>query len=156
MSTPTRDTAMTLVCRVRELRVAIDLAYVSEIMRPLSVRPLSEMPAFVAGIAVVRGVPTVVVDAGALLADSGAHAWTRFVALRTSAGPVALAVEGVIGVRALEAVDLRDLPPLLSLTRKETVAAIGVRDRELLVVLDAARVVPQSLWASLREAEARA
>ena len=132
MAIPSRDTATTLVCRVRELRVAIDLAYVSEIMRPLQVRPLADMPAFVAGIAVVRGVPTVVVDAGALLADTGARAWTRFVALRTAGGPVARPDEEVGGLRAMGAVDLR----------------------ELVVVLDAARVVPQSLWASLRATEA--
>lgn len=155
MSTASRDAPMTLVCRVRDLRVAIDLAYISEIMRPLPVSPLADMPAFVAGIAVIRGAPTVVVDAGALLVDAGERQWTRFVALRTSGGPVALAVEEVLGVRALDVVGLRALPALLSLVRTETVAAIGIRDRELLVLLDAARIVPESLLASLHATEAR-
>lgn len=156
MSTPPRDAATTLIARVRALRVAIDLAYITEVMRPLPVSPVGQMPSFVAGVAIVRGAPTIVVDAGALLAEAEAPAWTRFIALRTSSGPVALAVEGVVGVRALDRGGLRELPPLLAMVRTETIAAIGVRERELLVVLDAARVVPPSAWATLRGMEAQA
>jgi purine-binding chemotaxis protein CheW len=151
-----RDIPLTLVCRVRDLRVAIDLAFISETMRPLSVSAVAGMPSFVAGLAVVRGVPTVVVDAGALLASAGAPAWTRFVALRSTAGPVVLAVEAVVGVRALDVASLRALPPLLGLAHTETVAAIGVRDRELLVLLDAARVVPDAVWTALERVGAPA
>lgn len=151
-----RETPSALVCTVRDLRVAIDLAYVVEIMRPLPIRPLTAMPAFVVGVAIVRGVTTVVVDGGTLLVDPGTRAWTRFVALRTPGGPIALAVEGVVGVRTLDALGMRELPPLLSVVHADTVAAIGVRERELLVVLDAARIVPASTWAAIHEAEARA
>ena len=53
------------------------------------------------------------------------------------------------GVHALDVPSLRALPSLLTLAHTETVAAIGVRDRELLVLLDAARIVPDAVWTAL-------
>jgi purine-binding chemotaxis protein CheW len=62
----------TLLCRVRERLCALPLAHVVETMRPLPIEPLGGMPGFVQGIAIIRGAPVPVVDAGALLGSAGA------------------------------------------------------------------------------------
>lgn len=55
---------------------------------------------------------------------------------------VVLAVEEVIGIRALEADPFHSLPPLLSGAQGETVTALGALDAEFLWLLDAARLMP--------------
>ncbi|HET6585739.1 MAG TPA: chemotaxis protein CheW [Nannocystaceae bacterium] len=138
-----------MLCRVRNLLVALPLEHVAETMRPLPVEPLAAMPEFVVGLAIVRGEPTPVVDAGVLLASRDPAAWTRFVAIRSGTRRVALAVEAVLGVRSFDGDTVQTLPPLLGAASADLVASVGALDRELLVVLDAARVIPESSWQSI-------
>lgn len=134
-----------LFCRVRARLCAMPLQHVVETMRPLPVEPLAGMPAFVMGLAVVRGQPLPVVDAGALLGDLEDPQHTRFVTLVTGRRNIALAVEAVLGVRELPP-DLQGLPPLLREASAEVVSAIGTLDAELLLLLESARIVPDSVW----------
>lgn len=138
-----------LLCRVRSVIVALPIEHVVETMRPLPVEPLSAMPGFVVGLAVVRGEPTPVVDVGALLALHDRAQWSRFVTVRATARRVVLAVEAVVGVRPLDPAALRELPPLLGQTTAEIVAAVGAHDRDLLVLLNTARVIPAPVWRSI-------
>jgi purine-binding chemotaxis protein CheW len=155
MSVVARTTAETasgelaLVCRVRRLFVALPLAHVVETMRPLPIDRLSGMPEFVRGVSIVRGAPTPVIDAGKLLGSDDDAATTRFVVLRAAGRVLALSVESVLGVRALAAPESEALPALLAEANPESVAALRVLDQELLVVLRAARIVPESVWSSL-------
>lgn len=142
-----------LVCRMRGVLAALRIGDVVETFRPLPVEPLVDTPAFVAGLAIVRGAPTPVVDVGALLGVEGPPAWTRFVTVRTSHGEVALAVEGVEGVTAVEAAALRELPSLVQAGDSDRVAAVAARDRELLFVLQAVRMIPDALWQRLGAAQ---
>jgi purine-binding chemotaxis protein CheW len=134
---------------VRSVLVALPIEYIAEIMRPLPVESLEAMPEFVAGLAVVRGEPTPVVDSGVLLAIRDRAEWTRFVAVRTAGRLVVLAVEAVLGVRDLDIATLQALPALLGQASAELVEAVGSHDRELMFVLDAARLIPASLWRSV-------
>ena len=59
---------------------------------------------------------------------------------------VALAVGAVIGVRTLPARSLEDLPPLLGGGRARVVEAIAALDSELLLVLQSARLIPETVW----------
>lgn len=117
-------------------------------MRPLPVTPLARSPAFVRGLSVIRGGPVPVVDLGALLGGSDPEKATRFVTLRLDGRCVALAVDGVLGVQDLTGT-LSSLPPLLADASAEAVSALGVLDAELVFVLEAARLVPDSVWQAL-------
>jgi purine-binding chemotaxis protein CheW len=102
----------------------------------------------VLGVSVIRGVPVPVVDTAKLLGAGGTVA-QRVVTLKIGERRVALAVDGVVGVRALPAVSLDDVPPLLRDAGDDTLAAIATLDDQLLLVLRGARIIPESLWQSL-------
>lgn len=129
---------------------AIPLRHVVETMRPLSIAPVAGTPRFVRGVSVIRGAPTPVVDLRALLED-GEHSATfgRFVTLKLGDRRVAIGVDGVVGLRHLDSAQLGELPPILGVVAADLIEAIGTRDAELLVVLRAARVVPDEVWATL-------
>ncbi len=141
-----------LMCRVHSRVCGLPLEHVGETMRPLPVEPIAGAPDFVRGLAVVRGIAIPVVDAARLLGGAGAEP-ERFVIVRAVERRVALAVDGVIGVRRVAAADLHALPPLLGdEATGGIVAAIGTLDAALLLVLRGARLVPDSAWATLEVA----
>ena len=55
----------------------------------------------------------------------------------------------VLGVRALPTALLDETPPLFDGGGDAQLAGIGARDAELLLVLRAARTVPESVWQTL-------
>jgi len=93
------------------------------------------------------------VDVGALLGSDDAPEPTRFVTLKIEEKRMALAVEQVVGIRALASLSLQDLPPLLRSANADLVSAVGMLDNELLLVLQTARIVPESVWRTLQAAE---
>ncbi|HWB76975.1 MAG TPA: chemotaxis protein CheW [Nannocystaceae bacterium] len=133
--------ARVLVCRIRNVLAGLRIGDVVETLRPLPVEPLADKPAFVAGLAIIRGLPTPVVDVGALLGVGGASDWTRFVTVRTRHGEVALAVDAVIGVSEVADAEFRELPSLVQTADARHVATVAARDQALLFVLEAARVI---------------
>jgi purine-binding chemotaxis protein CheW len=133
-----------LVARVRGRACALPLGSVVETMRPLPVTPLEGAPAWVRGLAVIRGEPVPVVDLAALLFGPAPDRPTRFVTLRVGARRVALATDGVVGVRTLAASGA-PLPPLLA-EGAAAVAAVGRLDDALLLVLSAVRLLPDAEW----------
>lgn len=134
-------TDMWLVCRVRARRCALPLDRVIETMRPLPIEPMAGSPAFVRGLSVIRGVPLPVIDAALLLGEPAEHA-ERFVIVRVDDRQVALAVGQVLGVRDAARGSLHALPPLLGDTSAPAVAAVGLLDAQLLLVLGSARLLP--------------
>jgi purine-binding chemotaxis protein CheW len=55
----------------------------------------------------------------------------------------------VIGIRRLDIESLEQIPPLLRDTAPDLISAIALLDAELLLVLQAARLVPESLWSDI-------
>jgi purine-binding chemotaxis protein CheW len=137
------------LCAVGSLICALPLPYVSETMRPLPCEPVLGMPPFVDGLAVIRGAPVPVVDLARLLGTDSRAARTRFVVVKVSERRVALSVERVIGVRALDTLFTRGLPPLLSRAGVEFVASVASLDAHLLVVLESGLILPESVWTTL-------
>ena len=146
------NTDLSLVCRVSTRLCALPLERVSETMRPLPVDPLAGASRPVRGIAIIRGVPMPVVDAGWLFTDEEFHP-TRFVIVRVDTRRVALAVDAVIGVRPIPAERLNELPSLVKVAAPDAIAAIGVLDAELLVILSNTRLVPESVWNAVEAGE---
>jgi purine-binding chemotaxis protein CheW len=127
---------------------------VVETMRPLPVALLAGAPAFVRGVAVVRGEPVPVVDLATLLGASEPGAIGRFVTVRAGSRPAALAVTSVLGVSRLDGGG-RELP-LVRDACAGALASLRTRDDELLVVLATARLVPEEALAALDRWEADA
>ena len=127
---------------------ALPLEHVLETMRPLPIEPLAGMPPAVLGVAVIRGMPTPVVDLAALLETGSGDAPGRFVTLRLGERRVALSVGSVTGFTELDPKALSSLPPLLA-AGSEATLALGVRDAQLFFVLQTARLLPEQVWTAL-------
>jgi purine-binding chemotaxis protein CheW len=141
------DRTSWLLCRAGAVLCALPTEQVSEIMRLLPIEQIAGAPEYVRGLTVIRGAPTPVVDLGRVIGDQTTQC-TRLVALRAATGTIALAVEAVIGIAAIDAAALGQLPPLLR--DAATVSAIATLDTELIVFLRATRLVPEDLLARLR------
>lgn len=149
MSTPVLEPASSaLVCGVGGRLCAIPIQFVEETMRPLPLVALAGMPPFVRGIAVIRGLPTPVVDLGGLLGLDDASPG-RFVTVRAGERTVALAVARVVGVRDVAHLAASPLPPLLGETPAQWVEAVAALDAELLFVLAGSQWVPEPVWAAV-------
>jgi purine-binding chemotaxis protein CheW len=144
---------LSLICRVRSRSCALPLDHVIETMRPLPVVALSGTPFFVRGVSIIRGVAVPVLDVARLLGAEEIEPG-RFVTVRAAGRVIAIAVDDVIGVRTLPASTLAELPPLLRDAGAETIAALGVLDDGLLLVLRSARLLSDAAWATIDEATA--
>ena len=168
-TTGTTDVAVAsttcLVCDVGSLMCALPVGHVVEVMRPLPIRHLEDVPPFVLGVALVRGAPAPVVDLAQLLGVTIAGARReprasrigRFVtvAAHGQGRRLSLAVEEVRGIRALTPAALGTLPPLLRAVDARGAGAIGALDDELLLILETTRLLPESVWSSLASAGAQ-
>lgn len=133
-----------LLCRSGSTLCAIPLTFVVETMRPLPLLPLPGAPESVAGVSIVRGEPLPVIHAHRLLGGA-AEEPARFVVLKMATHMVGLAVAEVLGVRAIPNDVLRGLPPL-SGRQVSAVTNLGSLDGELLLLFDAARIVPEQVF----------
>jgi len=154
-----------LLCRIGSRIGALAVKDVRETMRPLPIEPLTGTPPFVLGVAIVRGSAVPVIDAGRLLDPSAdpslsaaamSPSAARFVSLELGDRTAVLAVDAVLDVRSLAAGMPAQIPPLLRGAGKELVSTIGALDTQLLLVLEAARLVPDSVWSEIKGAGASA
>jgi purine-binding chemotaxis protein CheW len=147
-------TSKVLIVGLRGCVCAVPLEHVIETMRPLSVEVISGLPSFVQGIALIRGIPTPVIDLGAILGAPG-EAAGRFVTLRVGDKQVALSVRSVLGIRELDAITtVRDLPPLLQRASSDILETIGTLDEQVLMVLKSGWELPAEVWNALTMQEA--
>jgi purine-binding chemotaxis protein CheW len=139
------DTDLWLVCRVQARLCALPLERVVETLRPLPIEPIVGGPAFVLGLAVIRGLPLPVVDTARLLGTPHEHA-ERFVVIVVDDRRIALAVGSVLGIRTVKRGSLHALPPLLSESDTDVIAAVARLDAELLLVLRSTRLLPEPVF----------
>ena len=143
-----------LVVMVGTRACAFPLRHVAETMRPLPIEPIAGTPGFVCGVSVIRGTPTPVVDLKALLENSdNSPSYGRFVTLKYDTRRVVIGVDSVVGLRNLDSAQLAELPPLLRDVTADLIESFGTLDAQLLLVLHAARIVPDEVWATLAAAE---
>ncbi len=145
-TSPVGASCAVLVFRARDRACAMPIAAVDETMRPWRIDPMPRSHPAAVGVARVRGLPTPVVDVGLLLGSRLPPAFTRLVILRLRNRRAALAVESVLGIRWLHPGQLQPLPPLLQPDGDELVAELGALDEELLLLLQAGRLLPDELW----------
>lgn len=145
MSEASRDTV--LLVRAGGRACGLPLAHVIETLRPLPTTPCAGVPSFVLGAAVVRGLAVPVVRLDRFLGAAPSPS-TRFVLVRCGARAAALAVDSVSGVASLAGIE-RDATPLLGAGADGAVVALGALDGELVVLLRAARIVPDDAWRAI-------
>jgi purine-binding chemotaxis protein CheW len=150
------DNDLFLLCCIGSRIGALALRDVRETMRPLPVEPLAGAPPFVLGLATIRGFPTPVVDVGRLLGSSDPScrpalcaSLARYVSLELGERTAALAVDAVLGVRPVPSGVLINIPPLLQEACASVVSVVGALDARLLLVLETARLVPDSAWSAI-------
>ncbi len=143
-----------LLVRVPSAVCALPVSEVIETMRPLPISPLSNVPDFICGVAVIRGIPTPVIDLGALFQAEKRPLPGRFVTVRCGGRAIALSVQSVIGVAGLDSLTFTSLPSLMKNARTEVIKAISRLDAELLVMLQMTTLVPESVWQSIGICEA--
>src|SRR5271168_960098 len=143
-----------LIVRLESCICAVPLTYVIETMRPLPIESISGVPSFVRGISIIRGIPTPVVDLGAVLGSPSEHAG-RFVTLRVGDKQVALSVNAVLGVRDLGGLlTMAALPPLLQRASQDVIETIGTLDQQVLLILREGWELPDEVWQALTAQEA--
>lgn len=143
-----------LVVMVGTRACAFPLRHVAETMRPLLIEPIAGTPGFVCGVSVIRGLPTPVVDLKGLLENSdNSPSFGRFVTLKYDARRVVIGVDSVVGLRNLDSAQFGELPPLLRDVTADLIDSFGTLDAQLLLVLHAARIVPDEVWSTLAAAE---
>ena len=144
-----------LVVMVGARACAFPLHHVAETMRPLPIKRVAGTPGFVCGVSVIRGTPTPVVDLKALLENcENSPSYGRFVSLKLEDRRVAIGVDSVVGLIHLDSAQVGELPPLLKDLSPDLIESFGSRDAQLLLVLRAARIVPEEVWTMLAKAEA--
>jgi purine-binding chemotaxis protein CheW len=140
-----------LLCRIGSRLCAFGLDQVSETMRPLPAEAVAGMPPFLLGLAIIRGAPLPVVDGARVLGLAHDSPPARFVVVKVAGRKAAIAVDEVVGIRTLAADTLDQLPPLLAGADAQAVLAIGQLDFQLLLLLDSARLIPESVWTALEQ-----
>ncbi len=144
---PAESTFPVLTVRAHRHVCAVTLSHVTEVMRLLPVEPLDGAPAFVSGLTIIRGKATPVVDLNRLLGDVAMEpvkptALTRLVTLQIGGRAIALLVDAVLTTRTLVRTEFTALPPLWQGPHSPAVAALGALDRELFLVLETTRLLP--------------
>lgn len=144
-----------LLARIPGALCALPLADVIETMRPQPIEPLASQSDIILGVARIRGAAVPVVHLTALFqGDRCCELPTRFVTLRVGQRCVALAVLGVVGIADLNDPVFGKLPPLLKNADTDLIQTLGTLDSEFLMVLDMARLVPESIWEALSRPKA--
>jgi purine-binding chemotaxis protein CheW len=125
-----------LLFRMGEMLCAIPLGSVSEVMRPLPYESFSDLPAFIAGVSLIRGLALPVVNLNKILGYEEINSQlNRFVVIKYDDTHLACLVDEVIGVDKIDTGLVKESPPLLSKAHPELIAGIGILDEKFLLVL---------------------
>jgi chemotaxis signal transduction protein len=144
-------TDSSLICRVHKSVGASPLRHVMETMRLRLTGVVTGAPQFVCDLAVIRGTPVPLVVAAKLLVEEDALV-RRWVTMAITSRRVALAVEGLLGVRPVRPSRSHALPPLLSDVGRDFVLRLGLLDEALLPLLQGGYLSSDEVWARLDSA----
>ncbi|HEX3953047.1 MAG TPA: chemotaxis protein CheW [Stellaceae bacterium] len=148
LNTANADSKGWLICRAGGRQCALPLAEIVETMRVLPIRPIAGAPAFVSGASIIRGSLVPVIHLAALIGERETIP-RRLMTIEVGARLVGLAASEVLGVRTIDQGVSEELPPLLRDAGGDVVRAIRVLDGELLLILEASRLVSDDSFATL-------
>jgi purine-binding chemotaxis protein CheW len=122
---------------------AADVQAVERVLRYQAVTPVPDVPAWVAGVLEYqkRVVPVIDLRVRFELSNAGVTNDTRIIVFNTSGGWTACVVDAVLDVSAIERGRLEPPPKLLRGLSAEYLHGIARRDGQLVLLLDADRVL---------------
>jgi purine-binding chemotaxis protein CheW len=135
----TRDEIEIAICAVGDETFGFPVRHLREIVPLPSVTQLPFAPAWILGIAQVRGTLLSVIDLARLFGVKGTSKPAYLAVLDAPEGPIAFTVDQVVSYRR---VSLAELGASESGVRSESRATLGVT-RNLIVVLDIGRLLQQ-------------
>jgi len=139
------DRQLVVLCRTGRHRLALPAGVVIETMRLLPIEGIAGAPPTVLGLSVIRGAAVAVIDTAALFGEAAAP-YQRLVTVRTGERVIALAVDAIVGVDVIETSELEQMPPLLR--DDSAIAAMTLRDPDVVFLLNTARLVPDDFAVS--------
>ena len=136
-----KDPSKNLVeCIVGDVRYAVTIGFVREIVNPLPTIPLPKAPAWVAGVADYRDEVVAVIDLrrrfGLLGAESTPR--TKWVVVRKGGLSFALVVDAVTEV--FRSGEMKPAPPLADGAEVRALEAVTSHDGEMVFILDIGRI----------------
>jgi len=129
-----------LVCRAGSHLCALPLGQTLEVMRLLAIEPLADAPAFLRGLAVIRGAPVPVLDLARVLGQARTTV-ERIVTIRAGGRVLGLAVAEVVGVRRRDEIGPHAPVPLLRAAAQDAISSIGTLDSEVLLFLEGLKLL---------------
>jgi purine-binding chemotaxis protein CheW len=139
------NAATLLVVRSTAGLCGLPVEHVVEILRPLPTQSLGQAPHVVLGLTRLRGEAVPVLDLDRVLGVQSDTPSRRYVSLRVGASLVLLAVQEVLDLRAVDRDAMASMPPMLA-QGAPAVDAIASLDSGLLLVLKAAKFLPEPAW----------
>lgn len=138
---PTTDgSVMYCTFRVGELYLGIEAALVQEVLREALITPAPLAPPAVKGLINLRGQIVTAIDLGIKLGRAPARRQMHVV-VRTDAEAVSLLVDSIEDVVALRHADHAPVPSTVDAVAASHLLATGALSTDLLLVLDADKVV---------------
>lgn len=129
-----------LLVRMGPWVCGLPLPNVREVLRPLELKPLGGAPAVVSGVSRIRGRAVPVLDLRSALESEAPGKAALWIHLEVDGKPVALAADGVIGVRPTS--EDRPAPAFLQAAPAGALDRLGTADDELVALLDGLRLIP--------------
>lgn len=143
MSEQLADATRIVTFRLGADLFAVDIAAVERVLKYDTPRAIPNVPAWIEGVIEYQGhvVPVIDLRRRFELTDGGVGPQTRMLVFNTDTELVAVVVDGVLDVRPLADVDLSDPPAFFRGLAGEYLRGLARRDGELVVVLDANRLL---------------
>ena len=129
---------------VGDIRYALDIAVVLQIVQPLELAPLPHLPEAVMGVADYRGdvVPVIDLRVRFGLPPAPPSRRTKWIVASVSGQAAALVVDAVTDVFGTKGAELRPAPGLGGGDDRRGILGVTMQDEKLTFVLDVARLRP--------------
>ena len=134
----------------------LDIASITEVIRPLPITPLPHMPVFIEGVINLRGVIITVVDLrkrfGARAEEDTARSRRMLIIRGAARGLLGLAVDGVREVLLVPESSIAAAPEAATGAGADFIAGVAKVADRLVVLIDISRILSVDERASLTEA----
>jgi chemotaxis signal transduction protein len=147
-----------LTVKIGTKYAAINVQDIKEILRPLALEPFANLPPFVLGLSMIRGLQIPVISLKKFLegthninSDLAAHNIKKliWVTLNVTGKPVAMEVDSIAGIFEISSDVLQNVPPLIAHAHSDSISSCGVLDHNLLLILQSALLIPGDVWQKL-------
>ncbi|MFC1769532.1 chemotaxis protein CheW [Nitrospirota bacterium] len=141
-----------LIFRIWETRFAVDVGKVVEVMNPVGLDPIPEMPDFVVGLKDVRGEMIPIVDMRDRMGVAPSTKRDRMFTINVDGDKVGLIVDDVLGVQLIDTDDVRRPPVLFRGLKKKFMEGLCGQKDEVIVLLNIEKILTLDEAIALRVA----